>query len=412
MHKTFTNIIFSILLLILPLPILGKGCPEGGNGASMAEIGATGALGFIMNDGKVEDVAPDRMPAVGADLSVSFRPDWAALRQWNDASVGAGLSYWYLGDRKLGHAVAPYAFVDIPLVRLKHFELGLRPAVGFALVTKTFYNTLPAPMDNFDNFALKGSGTTYTVGSVFNLYLPETFYMNFPIRNGWAITLAGGWYHMSNGSIRQPNSGYNIFGGELGVRYDMSEDKKLGRDLYWPEDERPKKWEVELGWTGGGRQVYYKDRQSFFCSTISLSAYWRAHNIFRLGGGVDVFYDGAYTERETKFGKTDLTGATQADCWRLGVSLQPEFVIGHFTAGFHAGVYLLDPVKKMEGNADKGVFYKYDLLNAGSAGHPDGWLYTQIVLRYRLPWHIFIEGQMKAHLTKVEFISAGLGVYL
>ena len=137
-----------------------------------------------------------------------------------------------------------------------------------------------------------------------------------------------------------------------------------------------------------------------------------------------MFYDGAYIYRSTYFDKTNLAAARTngADCWRLGVSLQPEFVVGQFTAGFHFGVYLLDPVKNLEpadearlaesGRLNKGIFYKYDLLRAGSAGNPDGWLYTQIALRYRLPWHLFIQGTMKAHLTKVEFVSLGLGVWL
>lgn len=173
-----------------------------------------------------------------------------------------------------------------------------------------------------------------------------------------------------------------------------------------------------------GRQVYYQDRQTFFACELQAAAYWRAHRIFRLGGGVDVFYDGAYRPRQTYFQKTNLAAARSdgSDCWRLGVSLQPEFVVGHFTAGFHFGVYLLDPVKNLEpysdavqsesGRLSKGIFYRYNLLKAGSAGYPDGWLYTQIVLRYRLPYHLFVQATMKAHLTKVEFVSAGVGVYL
>ena len=69
----------------------------------------------------------------------------------------------------------------------------------------------------------------------------------------------------------------------------------------------------------------------------------------------------------------------------MGVSVQPEFVIGQFTAGIHFGVYLYDPIKNREVEEkseeherlwkqgellDKGVFYAYDLLNAGSAGYP------------------------------------------
>jgi hypothetical protein len=91
-------------------------------------------------------------------------------------------------------------------------------------------------------------------------------------------------------------------------------------------------------------------------------------------------------------------------------------------------VYLYDPIKNREVSVDdtqahddlwnngispnKGLFYSYDLLKAGSAGYPDGWLYTQIALRYRLPYHLFVHITMKAHLTKVEFVTAGLGFYL
>ena len=82
---------------------------------------------------------------------------------------------------------------------------------------------------------------------------------------------------------------------------------------------------------------------------------------------------------------------------------------------------MYDPVKNLEpyaeakesesGRLDKPVLYKYDFLKAGSAGYVDGWLYTELVLRYHLPWHVFIQAMMKSHLTKVEFISLGLGFY-
>ena len=148
-----------------------------------------------------------------------------------------------------------------------------------------------------------------------------------------------------------------------------------------------------------------------------------------------VSYDNSYMPRETKFGKTNVAAANPngADCWRLGISLQPELVVGKLTCGFHLGMYLLDNVKSLEpGTADdqakylteeqraeyaatgrvtKGIVYAYDLGNAGQGGHPDGWLYTQLVLRYHLPYHIFIQGNMKSHLSKVEFICLGLGAY-
>ena len=376
--------------------------------------------GAVMPDGKVDKVvdAPKEWhaPVWGVNVGVDFAPDWQALKDWNNATIGVGLSYWNMGHELLGHAIAPYAYMNIPLVKLPRFELGLRPSIGAAFMTKTYRNTVPE-----GQLFVSVTDANQCVGSVTNLYFPEVLYMNFPLAKGWSISLAGGWYHISNGSTVQPNSGYNIFGAELGVKKVVDEvERRVGYEAR-DKEEDAKKWSVAVAGTMGGRQVYYRDQQTFMVGSMHASAYWHAHPIFRLGGGVDVFYDGAYIQRETHFGKTNLDLAQPGDCWRVGVSVQPEFVVGNFTAGLHVGAYMYDPVKALEPQwredglpterLDKPVFYAYDLLNAGSAGYPDGWLYTEVVLRYHLSWHMFVQAMMKSHLTKVEFISLGLGFW-
>lgn len=376
--------------------------------------------GAVMPDGKVDKVvdAPNEWhaPVWGVNVGVDFAPDWQALKDWNNATIGVGLSYWNMGHELLGHAIAPYAYMNIPLVKLPRFELGLRSGIGAAFMTKTYRNTVPEGQMFKDVI-----NANECIGSVTNLYFPEVLYMNFPLAKGWSISLAGGWYHISNGSTVQPNSGYNIFGAELGVKKVVDEvERRVGYEAR-DKEEDAKKWSVALAGTMGGRQVYYRDQQTFVVGSMHASAYWHAHPIFRLGGGVDVFYDGAYIQRETHFGKTNLDLAQPGDCWRVGVSVQPEFVVGNFTTGLHVGAYMYDPVKALEPQwredglpterLDKPVFYAYDLLNAGSAGYPDGWLYTEVVLRYHLPWHMFVQAMMKSHLTKVEFISLGLGFW-
>lgn len=376
--------------------------------------------GAVMPDGKVDKVvdAPKEWhaPVWGVNVGVDFAPDWQALKDWNNATIGVGLSYWNMGHELLGHAIAPYAYMNIPLVKLPRFELGLRPGIGAAFMTKTYRNTVPE-----GQLFVSVTDANQCVGSVTNLYFPEVLYMNFPLAKGWSISLAGGWYHISNGSTVQPNSGYNIFGAELGVKKVVDEvERRVGYEARDKEG-GAKKWSVAMAGTMGGRQVYYRDQQTFMVGSMHASAYWHAHPIFRLGGGVDVFYDGAYIQRETHFGKTNLDLAQPGDCWRVGVSVQPEFVVGNFTAGLHVGAYMYDPVKALEPQwredglpterLDKPVFYAYDLLNAGSAGYPDGWLYTEVVLRYHLPWHMFVQAMMKSHLTKVEFVSLGLGFW-
>ena len=385
-------------------------------------VAASMQMGAVMPDGKVDKVvaAPGEWhaPVWGVDVNVDFAPDWQALQDWNNATVGVGLSYWNMGHEQLGHAIAPYAYLDIPLVRLRHFEWGLRPGLGAAFMTKTYRNTVPD-----GHMFVDVQGANQCIGSVTNLYFPEEMYINVPMADGWALTLAGGWYHISNGSIRQPNSGYNIFAGELGVRKVMEDDEAMRRRGEEAKGEGigAKKWSIAVAGTMGGRQVYYRDQQTFMVGSMHAAAYWHAHRVFRLGGGVDVYYDGAYVQRETHFGKTNLALAQPGDCWRVGVSLQPELMVGNFTIGLHAGAYMYDPVKALEPQwredglpterLDKPIFYAYDLLNAGSAGYPDGWLYTEVVLRYHLPWHVFVQAMMKSHLTKVEFVSLGVGFW-
>ncbi len=379
--------------------------------------------GWLMPDGKVDKMVGRTGawygPVYGGDLSVTFRPEWQSLRDWNGAGVGVGLSYRNMGHPLMGHAIAPYTYLDIPIIRLPRFSLGIHSGIGAAFMTKTYKNTVS---ESAEYQSLEGANQS--IGSVFNFYFPEALYIGFPIAGGWSVFARGGWYHISNGSIRQPNSGYNIFSASAGVRYAAGEEPTVSR-VAEKSGKPARAWEVEMSFTGGGRQVYYKDRQTFFVGEIQAAAYWRAHAIFRLGGGVDVFYDGAYVRREvsSSWKKTNYAGADAdgKDCWRVGVSIQPEFVVGRLTAGLHVGAYLYDPVRELEpydeavaspsGRIAKPLFYRYDLWKAGSAGYADGWLYTQVVVRYHLPWHVFVQGTMKSHVTKVEFVSVGIGGY-
>jgi len=380
----------------------------------------SGRAGWLMPDGKVDkSIQQDGQwigPAYSADFSVTFRPDWSALQQWNGAGVGVGFSYWHLPHQLLGQAFAPYAYMDIPLVKRPHFVLGIRPGVGAAFMTKTYQNTV-AEEDRYNNL----NNANQSIGSVTNLYFPEMLYMDFPIAKGWAVGIAGGWHHISNGSVRQPNSGYNLFAAEVALRYTPTPSSVIQSQSPMAKIPSPiaKPWSIAIAGTAGGRQVFYRDQQSFFVGSMHVAAYWHAHPIFHLGGGVDVFYDGAYVPRETYFQKTNLAAANEGDCWRVGVSVQPTFVVGDFSLGLHLGAYMYDPIKELEpyneasqtGRLDKPIFYAYDLLKAGSAGNPDGWLYTEVVARYHLPWHTFLQAMMKSHFTKVEFVSLGIGFY-
>ena len=238
-----------------------------------------------------------------------------------------------------------------------------------------------------------------------------------------------------------------MFGGELGVRYQPNNgerQKANGEGYEAPKTDVPKKlydgvdkpWAVEISATGGAKQNYYADNRNgqlfFGAATLKAAAYWVPVSIFRIGAGVDAFYDGYYAcvSRDfaaanpgapvTYFGKTYLRTSDIKNCFRVGVSVQPEFIIGHLTAGIHVGFYVFDPVKNLEPYKEaqaaydagtplnRGVFYSYDFSKASN--YQDGWCYMQFVLKYHVLDHLFVQVGLKTHGVRAEFIDAGLGV--
>ncbi len=382
----------------------------------------SGTVGSFMR-GSIADKWFGARPILGGEIAVEFIPTgkWKSLQWYNNASIGLALNYLNLTNNKmLGQAIAPYAYLNIPLVNTKHFIFGLRPGIGVSFVDKTYNNTVPSESRGVPG-SIQYPISNGAIGSHTNTYFAEAIYAEFPIRKGFSITASYGWYHISNGSTKQPNSGYNMFNGEIGVTYFPNHETytspkpNVPRGLY-----EGKRWDVEMSISGGFRQAYFADQNTFGVGTITLAAHYRPWSIFKIGGGVDIFYDGYYNTPATAYKKTYLTEQNLANCFRVGVSLQPEFVLGNFTAGLHFGVYLYDPIKNLEPynevaqnggqSLNRSIFYKYDFLDAGVK--QDGWLYTRMLLKYRCTKHLFVQFGMKSHLTKVEFIDFGLGVAL
>lgn len=399
----------------------------------------SGTGGMMMEDGKVDKFIG--RPILGGQFAVEFLPTgrWHCLQQWNNASIGVGAAYLNLGNEaKLGSAFAAFAYMNQPFYNGTHFRIGARPTVGLAALSKRYSNTLP---DGYKPYYQGDGGfdkANQSIGSILNAYLAMELYMDFPIKDGWEITLSGGWHHMSNGSVMHPNAGYNLFGAELGVRYHPNTRQQSDtlkrmttKELH---EEVTKPWAVEISATGGMKQNYYADNQHgqkfYGVATLKAAAYWVPVSIFRIGGGFDAFYDGYYgavskdfaaahpNKPVTYFGKTYLKDGAVKNCFRLGFSIQPEFIIGRLTAGLHVGFYLYDPIKnlepyeKVEANGgeplDRGLFYTYDFSKAST--YQDGWCYMQFILKYHVLDKLFVQLGLKTHGVRAEFIDAGIGV--
>lgn len=388
----------------------------------MYKIKAEYMYGFLLKHDQHMEALVDK-PIMGAELSVDFLPNgkrqWPF--QWNGASVGAALAYVNLGNPDvLGHAVACYPYLDIPVLRLPWICVTVRPGVGLGFVTKTFDNTAPPGTTSLAN----PDGTINTaVGSVLNACLRGNLAFEIPVYKGFGITGSVGYLHLSNGSIMTPNSGLNILQAQLGCVYFPQYDAY--NRIYVPRVRQSvdRRLSYELTLSGGVRELYYQDNRMYGIASVAFGVHYPLAHIFRLGLGIDAFYDGAFgavyadyatgNDPSTNYARTYITSSELKNQFRVGLSVQPELVFGKLIAGVHLGVYLYDPIKNLEpfdeaknGTVSKGIFYKYDI------DKEDGWFYTRLGLKYMVSNHFYVAIGLKTHLQKAEFIEWGAGVRL
>ncbi|MDR3652057.1 MAG: acyloxyacyl hydrolase [Paludibacter sp.] len=361
---------------------------------------------IIPNDQHVKDIIIN--PVIGTELSLEFQT--MGNKPWQQFNafpiVGIGAVWLNLGNlQKLGNAFALYPYICFPLIRTNFIKLNLKAGAGLSYLTKTYYNT---NTDSLGNTLPSLTGTNSAIGSALNVYFSGGGSLEIPISKGFSLMAEYTWNHMSNGSAVAPNAGLNLLNGFIGLKYSPNYNTSRFHINCCIED-IPREFTFEIIASGGFRQLYYKDNKTFPIGSVVLGVYRPMSNFYRMGLGIDAFYDGVYNGN-TQFQRTYLTTDELKNKIRLGVSWQHEIMLGRLIAGFDFGLYLYNPLKNLEpyndaknGTLNKPLIYSYNITNE------DGWFYTRASLKYTLDKHYFISLGLKTHLQKAEFIEWGLG---
>ena len=346
-------------------------------------------------------------PVFGTELSVEFQT--MGEKPWQQFNafpvIGLGTVWLNLGNpQKLGNAFAIYPYISYPLIRSRHFRLNLKVGAGASYLTKTYRNT---NTDSFGNI-IPFDSTNAAIGSALNVYFSGGGSLEIPISKGFSFTAEYTWNHMSNGSTVVPNSGLNLLNGLVGIKY-SPKYKNSNFPAKHILANIPQNYSFEIIASGGFRQLFYKDNRTYPIGSLVLGIYRPFNNFYRMGAGIDVFYDGVY-DGTSLYQRTYITTNELKNKLRAGISWQHELLLGRIIAGIDIGVYLYDPLKNMSpyakainGSISKPIIYPYDI------NYEDGWLYTRATLKYALNNHLFISLGLKTHLQKAEFIEWGLG---
>jgi hypothetical protein len=119
--------------------------------------------------------------------------------------AGWSLGYYHFGNAILGSGFIASRFIQPQYRITKQVHFYLKASIGAAYLTNP-------------NHAIKNS-TNNNYSLYLNPYLHIGTGLGLALRKHWGISLQGGFHHISNGNLQQPNKGLNWLTASLGIQY-------------------------------------------------------------------------------------------------------------------------------------------------------------------------------------------------
>src|SRR5690625_3278660 len=278
----------------------------------------------------------------GVILKMGWQPTnpegWAS--KYNYPSYGVGFYSGFLSDAQVfGNPNAVYGFIRFPLSHPEsRNEFAIEPALGITYKLNP-YNSETNPLND-------------AIGARMAVY----FNLNFGFTYKWTreLDLLYGidFSHFSNGSTYKPNSGLNLYGINVGLRYNynrrqLAENKDIYSDKVFPARfRRPERTAMDLT-SGKAISIYVAGglaQSDEMMGTGSLKEVFSAvidyeHSFNEMHGisiGGDALYDNRMYDSNTS-GK-----------WMVAVHGGYAFSFHKFDVRMQLGTYLGD--KKEKGN--------------------------------------------------------------
>jgi len=282
---------------------------------------------------------------------------WDQLYRYPDR--GIGFCYMFLGNPEdLGQAGALYYYLRFPLIKKKKFGLSYKLSGGLAYL-------------NQENIA---------IGSHINLYFDFSIDTKVKLGERFELINAFGATHFSNGAIKMPNLGVNLFSYRIGLQYKLQvpDRERIRHEL----PELLAKNDISIVCGAGIKEKRPDGGQSFTVASASIDYLRILNHKYKLGAGFDLFYD------ETMFELMDPDSSlllNNKDIMRYGLHLSYEAQINRLVIAIHLGTYL--HANYIE----------------------DGKIYQRVALRYLLSKNLFANVSLKTSKGVADFVEWGIG---
>lgn len=279
-------------------------------------------------------------------MQTSGKKDWEQRRKY--PLWGVGLKYTDYGDdRVLGAAIGIYPFLQVPIVRGRNLEWTIRGGLGLGYAT-SIYRRAP-DWDTINN----------AIGSHINNFSSFSTDLRLRMNERWSLQLGLAFTHLSNGAMKLPNLGINMYGAQLGIRYWPDGDRAapLDRDLPKLRNRVLIQARAGLAITGAGKTdgpVY-----PIYIGSLYGSRRYASRNKILLG--VDYSY---YTHLYAFQRNNEINvGEEAANSWKAGVFVGHEWLFGRMAFIAQFGYYVKQAINGQDKIYQK-LGYNYYLIRS------------------------------------------------
>ena len=295
---------------------------------------------------------------------------WAGYYKY--PTYGIGLYSGFLGNAEVfGNPSAVYSFIDFPIGNPnRRNKFSIEPSLGITYNLQE-YNAEENPIN--DAFGARAA-----------VYFGLDFGFEYRFTRELDLTYGFDFVHFSNGSSYQPNLGLNLFGINLGVKYNYNAAQRLvdndpyTKNLLQARFKSPEKTKmtrinensISIMLAAGGKQTSQDggtDRQFGVFSGV-LDYEHRFNEIHGINGGLDFFYDNTFQEFEKAADRTaiGIHAGYDFNFWKMVIKAQ---VGTYITDDLGKGAYFMRPAIRY--NINKTLFAQFGLktLDGGAADY-------------------------------------------
>ena len=360
-----------LICVLLFLPFLSPAGPVMGLEANMI------AGRILKHTPKFRAPIPDHSSAVELLWlkQTDGRNDWEQRRRY--PLWGLGTCYTRYGiDSIYGHEFGFDPVLQIPILRGRSLEWTVRIGIGVGYATR-HYERYPG-WDTLNNM----------IGSAVNNFSMFATQIRYRINPQWSVHAGLNFSHLSNGAMKQPNLGINMYGAQLGLRF-------------WPEGDEPERTHQErpklknriLGQARLGLAFNESGNADgpvypTYLATIYASRRYRSQNKILVGADYS-FHTNNYVFLRTN----EINPGHEVDnSWRAALFVGHEWLFGRMAFVAQWGFYLKEPIHQET---------SYQKL---------GYHYYMIQQETGILKEAFLGILLKTHLSTAELIEFGLGV--